>query len=89
MQYNKDRLTNIRYADDILLFGKSLNEITDILKILRYELRNSGLELHPDKTKIITTTTEICPEAVDIEDISIEYRELDIETGYNEITVPK
>ena len=32
--YDKERLTNIRYADDILLFGKTFDEILDMLGIL-------------------------------------------------------
>ena len=56
--YDKERLTNIRYADDILLFGKNIDEISDMLEILCEELRAIGLEMHPSKTKVLTSS---CP----------------------------
>ena len=47
---DKERLMNIRYADDILLFGKNIDEISDMLEILCKELRAIGLEMHPSKS---------------------------------------
>ena len=58
--YDKERLTNVRYADDILLFGKNIDEISDMLEILCEELRAIGLEMHPSKTKILTSSSP-CP----------------------------
>ena len=48
-----DRLTNLRFADDILLLAGSLNHLTHMLTDLITEARKAGLELHPDKTKIM------------------------------------
>ena len=50
-----ERLTNTRYADDILLYGKSLEEIFDMTEILIEELDKVGLRLHPGKCKILHT----------------------------------
>ena len=45
------RLTNIRYADDLLLFGKSLSEVVSMLERLAGILKLYGLELNMKKTK--------------------------------------
>jgi hypothetical protein len=50
-----ERLTNTRYADDILLYAKSLEELEEMLGLLDDELASVGLELHEGKTKIITS----------------------------------
>ena len=48
-----ERLTNIRYADDILLFGNSLQELVEMSEIVLDELRQIGLKLNASKTKIL------------------------------------
>ena len=45
-------MTNLRFADDILLVGRSLHQIKQMLVDLRLEGAKVGLELHPGKTKI-------------------------------------
>jgi hypothetical protein len=50
------RLTNLRFADDILVVGSSLKQVTEMLLLLRTECEKCGLELHPEKTKIISST---------------------------------
>ena len=45
-------LTNLRFADDILLVGRSLYQIKQMLADVRREGAKVGLELHPEKTKI-------------------------------------
>ena len=52
---SKDRLTIIRYVDDILLFGKSLSEAVSMLEFLADVLKTYGLELNIKKTKIQST----------------------------------
>ena len=51
---NTERLTNVRYADDILLFAKSREELQSMIMLLIEELRKIGLELNVSKTKILT-----------------------------------
>ena len=45
-----ERLTNVRYADDILLFGKSLDEVVSMLELLAPIFLEYGLELNASKT---------------------------------------
>ena len=50
------RLTNLRSADDVLITGRTLQQLSNMLLLLRAEAEVSGLQLHPDKTKIISST---------------------------------
>ena len=45
-------LTNLRFADDILLVGRSLPQIKRMIEDVQRESAKVGLELHPEKTKI-------------------------------------
>ena len=45
-------LTNLRFADDILLVGRSLPQIKRMIEDVQREGAKVGLELHPEKTKI-------------------------------------
>ena len=51
-----ERLTNIRFADDLLLFGKTMNEAIHMAETLVEKLAGYGLELNIKKTKIMSTT---------------------------------
>jgi hypothetical protein len=53
----EERLTNIRYADDLLLFAKSLPEASEMIELLVASLKDCGLELNSSKTKIMTTAS--------------------------------
>ena len=47
------RMTNLRFADDILLMGRTLPQIRNMLSDVAGESARVGLELHPGKTKIL------------------------------------
>ena len=51
-----NRLTNVRFADDLLLFARSLEEAISMLDMLTETLKAYGLELNVKKTKILSTT---------------------------------
>ena len=46
----------MRYADDILLLGKSLYEVVSMLELLVPILAEYGLELNAQKTKVFCNT---------------------------------
>ena len=50
-----ERLTNSRYADDILVYAKTLEEAVLMMEILIQELSHIGLTLNAAKTKILHT----------------------------------
>ena len=57
VKHGHERLTNIRYADDIIIYAKSQNELMHMLVILAEELARIGLNMNIDKTKILSTAT--------------------------------
>ena len=61
-----NRLTNIRYADDLMLFATSSNDLIYMLETLLPELAVCGLQLNPAKTKNLTTSPLDTSEFVDV-----------------------
>ena len=55
---NNTRLTNLRFADDILLLAPTLPQLTKQLCDLQQAAARYGLEIHPDKTKILSNVTK-------------------------------
>ena len=53
---NETRLTNLRFADDVLVIGRSLKQVAEMLTLLKAETGKCGLELHPENTKILSST---------------------------------
>ena len=49
----EDCLTNLRFADDVLLFSTSLDKLRDMLCEFKISTEAVGLGIHPDKTKIL------------------------------------
>jgi hypothetical protein len=48
-------LTNLRFADDILLVGRTLPQIKQMIADVSVEGAKIGLQLHPEKSKIMNT----------------------------------
>ena len=69
---NDERLTNARYADDMLLFAKSLPELEAMLQFLHIELAACGLEMHQSKTKVLTNHNEEDLDFIDVSGLLIE-----------------
>ena len=63
---DSSRITNLRFADDVLLLERSLTQITDMLKEVYMGAQECALQLHPEKTKIITSTNSsgFCSEEI-------------------------
>ena len=51
-------LTNLRFADDVLLFASTLPQLTSMLSDLHDIAGTCGLELHPDKTVILSNLSQ-------------------------------
>ena len=50
-----ERLTNIRYVDDIMIYAKSWQELVHMIECLAQELGKIGVHLNASKSRIITT----------------------------------
>ena len=53
-----DMLTNLRFADDLLLIGRSRAQVRHMLEDLAKEAAKVGLTLHMGKTKILSSRSE-------------------------------
>ena len=49
-----ERLTNVRFADDLIIYAHTAKELGNALSMLADELRSVGLDLNPKKTKVFT-----------------------------------
>lgn len=69
---NSERLTNVRYADDVMLFAKTEKELIEMVELLTEAFATVGLELNAAKSKIITNDNiqhsyvDICENLVEI-----------------------
>ena len=77
IRMNFERLTNTRYADDILVYAKSLEELMMMMEMLGEELAAIGLSMHETKTKILTTSTNPQFQWVEIRGMMIEILQRD------------
>lgn len=70
IEINGTRLTNLRFADDIVLFAHTAAEITAMLNELQNLCRKVGLLINLKKTKIMTNDREI---QVQVDSQTIDY----------------
>ena len=57
--HDHDCFTNLRFADDVLLFATSKEQIRKMLCELKKVTENVGLTIHPDTTKILSNQSTI------------------------------
>ena len=51
--HDRDCLTNLRFADDVMLFATSKEQLRKIMYEFKKATEKVGLRIHPDKTKIL------------------------------------
>ena len=57
--HNHDCLTNLRFADDVMLFATSKEQILKMMCEFKKAIEKVGLRIHPDKTKILSNQSTI------------------------------
>jgi hypothetical protein len=67
-----DPLTNLRFADDVLLIAGSKSDITKMIKDLKTEARYYGLTLHVGKTNVLTDCLVNRPTSLDCDGQSVK-----------------
>ena len=65
------RLTNIRYADDMMIFAKSASELREMLKLLHDELDEVSFEMHSSKSKIMTSFNDLNVDSLTIRGLKL------------------
>ena len=71
----EDCLTNLRFADDVLLFSTSLNKLRDMLCEFKISTEAVGLGNHPGKTKILSNQDKTKVKEITVDNIKIEILE--------------
>ena len=57
--HDHDCLTNLRFADDVMLFATSKEQIRKMLCEFKKVTEKVGLRIHPEKTKILSNQSTI------------------------------
>ena len=57
--HEHDCLTNLRFADDVILFATSKEQIRKMLRGFKNATEKVGLRIHPDMTKILSNQSTI------------------------------
>ena len=73
--HDHDCLTNLRFADDVMLFATSKEQIQKIMNEFKKATEKVGLRIHPDKTKILSNQSNMNSDTkryIKIGDMSIE-----------------
>lgn len=76
---NGKYLSNIRFADDIALFGNTEKELQQMIKELNIKCKEVGLQLNISKTKVMTNTSE--PIHISVENLELQQVETFIYLG--------
>ena len=63
---DRDCLTNLRFADDVMLFATSKEQIRKMMNEFKKATEKVGLRIHPDKTKILSNQSTINSNTKDI-----------------------
>ena len=64
-----DCLTNMRFADDVLLFATSKEQLQKMVRELKRSTEKVGLRIHPGKTKILSNQSSDTRKDIEIDDI--------------------
>ena len=73
--HDHDCLTNLRFADDVLLFATSIEQLQKMMYEFRESIEKVGLRIHPGKTKVLSNQSSISPDSkreMQIGDVKME-----------------
>ena len=59
--HDHDCLTNLRFADDVMLFATSKEQIRNMMCEFKKATEKVGLKIHPEKTKILSNQSTMNP----------------------------
>ena len=72
---DRDCLTNLRFADDVMLFATSKGQMQNMMCEFKEATKKVGLTIHPNKTKILSSESSMNPDTkryMKIGDLDIE-----------------
>ena len=77
-----DCLTNMRFADDVLLFASSKEQLQKMLCEFKQSTEKVRLRIHPGKTKILSNQSSNIREVIEIGNIKVEILTREESTKY-------
>jgi Reverse transcriptase (RNA-dependent DNA polymerase)/Endonuclease-reverse transcriptase len=69
---NGQRVSNLRFADDIDLMGETVSDAQDILEAVHQSSKKHGLEISKEKTKVMLVAKESRDVAINIDNQKLE-----------------
>ena len=61
--HDHDCLTNLRFADDVLLFATSKEQLQKMMYEFKESTEKVGLRIHPGKTKVLSNQSSLSPDS--------------------------
>ena len=80
--YELDCLTNLRFADDVLLFATSMEQPQLMMNEFEQSTEKVGLKIHPEKTKILSNQSLSRRKEMVIDNIKVEMLTKEESTTY-------
>ena len=83
--HDHDCLTNLRFADDVLLFASSQEQLQKTLCDFKKSTEKKCLRIHPEKTKILSNQSSLSSDTnkeMEVDDIKIEILTRGESVGY-------
>ena len=68
-----DCLMNLRFADDVLLFASTKEQLQNMLCDFKHGTEKVGLKIHPGKTKILSSQSSNSRKEIEIDNIKVEF----------------
>ena len=72
IKLNGFRLTNLRFADDVVLFARNAQDLQTMIQNLNSCSKKAGLEMNMNKTQVMTNSQ---PTAIKVESAELQYVE--------------
>ena len=66
-----DCLANMRFADDVLLFGSTKEQLQKMLCDFKHSTEKVGLKIHPGKTKILSSQSSNSRQEIEMDNIKV------------------
>ena len=71
-EHDHDCITNLRFADEVLLFASSEEHLQKMLCENNKSTEKVGLRIHPEKTKILSNQSSDTKKEIEVDDMKVE-----------------
>ena len=77
-----DCLTNVRCADDVLLFASTKEQLQNMLCVFKHSTEKVGFKIHPGITTILSSQSSNSGKEIEIDNIKVEMMSKEESTKY-------